>query len=459
VPADNDEIKRSKPPTHLVLDTPKPKPVRATKERMRFVWWGLGALLVFVFFYGWHLKTQHRAEVVKRTAEAQAPTEAARSPRSDIEAAVAPVHHAPRDADSAYTASQTDDSPTGPQSDAPPVGVQPERSAQSAYPSQEVQFIQQQIAAQQKFEQDRLQEEEAVRAAPLDANANKQAAPNPPTTNASLQLPPGMDDQPPTGASLPPTGDIYSKVLAALNNNKNPGSERYKEQNDQSSKAGFNKGGALSEEDPYLHTTRQDPVSRYELTQGSAIPATLEPKIKSDLPGDVTAIVSRDVYDSASLKYVLIPQGTRIVGTYNSNVTYAQNALQVAWTLLKFPDGTYQYLDRMMGYDPSGTSGLHDKADSHMGRLIGGMLASSALAAGFQISQRQNNSVLQYPSAGDEAEMAVGQQVSQLGQQIAQRNLNIQPTEIERPGKLFYIKVNRDMVFTGPYTPHESPAN
>jgi type IV secretion system protein TrbI len=125
---------------------------------------------------------------------------------------------------------------------------------------------------------------------------------------------------------------------------------------------------------------------------------------------------------------------------------------------LIYPDTSSQPIDTMMGYSADGSSGLHDRVDNHYKRLIGGVALSSMLAAGLQISQNRNASVLQYPSTSQEIGAAVGQQTTQVGQQLTQRNMNIQPTLIIEAGKPFLIHVNKDMVFSGPYEPHTPPA-
>jgi type IV secretion system protein VirB10 len=214
--------------------------------------------------------------------------------------------------------------------------------------------------------------------------------------------------------------------------------------------------GAQGDSD-YLKTTRAPPLSPWVVQRGTVIPAALPNKIVSDLPGDLIAEVVRDVYDSPTQKYVEIPAGSRLVGEYNSSVTYGQNRVQVVWTAIYFPDGSYIDLDRFPSHAADGATGLKDQTDNHWNRVIGGVALSSLFAAGIQVSQnRTNGSVLSYPSTGQVIASGVGAQASQLGEQITNRNLSIQPTLKIRPGEIFSVSVKRDIVFSGPYQPMEA---
>jgi type IV secretion system protein TrbI len=225
--------------------------------------------------------------------------------------------------------------------------------------------------------------------------------------------------------------------------------------NDQAGKALF---AQPKDDGDYLKTTRTLPVSPYVIQRGTAIPAAIPSQINSELPGGLIAEVVRDVYDSPAQKYILIPAGSHLNGEYNSNTTYGQNRVQVVWTSIYFPDGTFIDLDRMPTHDAAGAAGLHDQTDNHWSRVIGGVALSSVLAAGLQISQnRTNGSVLSYPSTGQVAASAVGTQASELGQQITNRNLSIPPTQKVRPGMAISVMVNKDMVFPGPYQAMELP--
>jgi type IV secretion system protein VirB10 len=210
-------------------------------------------------------------------------------------------------------------------------------------------------------------------------------------------------------------------------------------------------------EGDYLKTSRMPPISPWVVERGEVIPAGLPNQIVSDLPGDLVAEVKRDVYDTPTHRYVLIPAGSLLAGEYNSAVSYGQKRVQVVWSYLRFPDGSYVDLDKFVGHGADGSTGLSDQVNNHIKRLIGGVALSSMFAAGLQISQNRTtgNSTLTYPSNAQLAASAVGQQAAELGQQITSRNLNVQPTVKIRPGEVFYVSVMKSIVFPGPYKPLE----
>jgi type IV secretion system protein VirB10 len=246
-------------------------------------------------------------------------------------------------------------------------------------------------------------------------------------------------------ASVPPVG------ISGLAENE--GAQGFRSQNDQTGKRQFGDGGEGAADD-YLKTTRTPPLSPWVVQRGTVIPAALPNKVVSDLPGDLIAEVVRDVYDSPSQKYVEIPAGSRLVGEYNSSVSYGQNRVQIVWTAVYFPDGSFIDLDRMPSHASDGSAGLQDRTDNHWKRVIAGVALSSVLSAGLQLSQnRTNGSVLNYPSTGQVIASGVGTQASQLGEQLTNRNLNIQPTLKIRPGEIFAVSVKKDIIFPGPYEP------
>jgi type IV secretory pathway VirB10-like protein len=229
----------------------------------------------------------------------------------------------------------------------------------------------------------------------------------------------------------------------------------YEGQNGQSQKDTFLQKTRGRTMDTYLKSTRTEPLSRYEIKAGWDIPATLEQGIDSDLPGEVKALVRSNVYDTATGEYLLIPQGARLLGTYNSLISYGQARVQVVWTRIIFPDASSINLDGMSGHDDQGRAGFHDQVNNHYARLVGFAVLTSAFAAGLELSQRQNTSLLTTPTAGQTASAAVGQQLTELGSEVTRRNLNIQPTIKIRVGYKFTVRVNRDMLFDAPYKPVE----
>ena len=238
------------------------------------------------------------------------------------------------------------------------------------------------------------------------------------------------------------------------------------DQNRQTQKLAFLEKASKQLDTPYLAATRKAAISPLEIKTGTIIPATMVDGINSDLPGDLTSQVSENVYDTATGQHLLIPQGTKAFGTYDSQVAYAQSRLLIVWKRLIFPDGSTLELAGMPGADAGGYAGFHDKVDNHYFRLISGAVLTSLLSAGFQLSQPTTSTSSTNGSidAMQVGAAAVGQQVSQLGLEISRRNLSVQPTIIVRPGYQFVIKVNRDVVFPSVYnipplsTPVATPA-
>ena len=198
---------------------------------------------------------------------------------------------------------------------------------------------------------------------------------------------------------------------------------------------------------------RKPALGKYEIKAGWLIPAVLEQQLNSDLPGLIRGLVRENVYDSATGRYILLPAGSTLVGIYNSHVGYGQSALQAVWRRVIFPDGSSLSLGGFEGDDSTGAAGFRDQVDSHWGRILSGALLTSLFAAGIELSQGTNSSVLQSQSVGQQIGQAVGQQVGQLGTEVTRRNLNVQPTLVVRPGYRFFVRVEKDILFNGPYSP------
>ncbi|HCF1593941.1 TPA: TrbI/VirB10 family protein, partial [Pseudomonas aeruginosa] len=194
----------------------------------------------------------------------------------------------------------------------------------------------------------------------------------------------------------------------------------------------------------------QMPVSPYQVMAGTVIPAALVTGIKSDLPGDVIATVTETVYDTATGRYPLIPQGSRLMGRYNSQVSYGQTRIQMVWHRIILPDTSSVQLDNLVGSDPAGYAGLEDGVDWHWDRIFAGAALTTLLGIGAELATPENrqdgNRVI---IAGRDS---VQDTVNQIGQEVTRRNLNIQPTLTNRPGLPVRIIVNRDLVLQ-PYQP------
>jgi type IV secretion system protein VirB10 len=219
----------------------------------------------------------------------------------------------------------------------------------------------------------------------------------------------------------------------------------------QGDKADFVSKAKKNREGVYLPETRVQPISPFEVKAGWDIPATLEQAVNSDLPGEVRGLVRENVYDTATGHYLLIPQGSRVIGTYNHRVAYGQTGIQVVWSRLIYPDGTSINLEGMQGEDARGQSGFRDKVDNHYARLIGFAILTSAFSAGIELTQNQNQTGVL--TTQQTVTQALGQQLGELGITITNRNLNIQPTIKIGVGYRFNIRVDRDIAFAEPYTP------
>jgi type IV secretion system protein VirB10 len=168
--------------------------------------------------------------------------------------------------------------------------------------------------------------------------------------------------------------------------------------------------------------------------------------ISSDLPGQIIGQVRENVYDTATGRYVLIPQGAKLVGTYDNSVTTGQQRVLVAWTRIIYPDASSIDLGKMPGTDQSGLGGLKDRVNTHFWKAFGNALLLSVFSAGVQISQGGGNNSGNGLNAQQSIAAGLGQQLGQLGQELARRNARIQPTLEIRPGYQFTVMVTKDVV-------------
>lgn len=202
-----------------------------------------------------------------------------------------------------------------------------------------------------------------------------------------------------------------------------------------------------------LNSQPAAPRTRYQLTAGFVIPGTLISGINSELPGQIVAQVSQNVFDSATGKYLLIPQGARLVGAYSADVQYGQSRVLIAWQRIVFPDGKAMDIGAMPGSDSAGYGGFKDKVNNHYFRIFGSALFMSGVTAGATLSQPQSNfqNFGQRQSAGSALSEALGQQLGQATAMLIQKNLNISPTLMIRPGFRFNVVVTKDLAFSKPY--------
>ncbi len=212
-----------------------------------------------------------------------------------------------------------------------------------------------------------------------------------------------------------------------------------RDQNNQQRKLDFmNQTGQRGIYNPYV---LQDAVSPYQVMAGGIISASLVTGINSDLPGNVVAQVTENVYDTVSGKYLLIPQGSRLIGTYDSVVAFHQSRALLVWQRIIMPDGSSVQIENLPATDPSGYAGLKDKVDYHTWQLLKGVVLSTMLGVGTELSLGDNNSDLVRA-----IQMSSQQSVNQAGQRITEKNLNIQPTITIRPGMPLRVIVHKDLI-------------
>ncbi|MER9527144.1 TrbI/VirB10 family protein [Mesorhizobium sp. M0292] len=190
----------------------------------------------------------------------------------------------------------------------------------------------------------------------------------------------------------------------------------------------------------------QTPASLYQIMAGSVIAASLITGINSDLPGLVVAQVTENVHDSVTGTILLIPQGSRLIGSYDSVVAFGQKRALLVWQRIVMPNGSSIQIDNLPATDAAGYAGLEDKVDFHTWQLIKGVAVATLLGVGTELSFGENESDLVKA-----IRESTQQNVSQAGQRITEKNLNIQPTITVRPGWPLRVIVHKDLVLR-PYT-------
>jgi type IV secretion system protein VirB10 len=196
----------------------------------------------------------------------------------------------------------------------------------------------------------------------------------------------------------------------------------------------------------------QEKASPYVVQAGTVIPAALITGIKSDLPGTITAQVTEQVYDTPTGKQLLIPQGARLIGQYDSQVAFGQSRVLLVWNRIIMPNGTSIVLERQPGADAEGYSGLEDDVDYHWGQLFRAAILSTLLGVGTEIGASNNENEIARAIRQSSQDTA-----SDVGRQIIRRQLNIQPTLTIRPGFPVRVIVNRDLILQ-PYGAAKEPS-
>ena len=162
----------------------------------------------------------------------------------------------------------------------------------------------------------------------------------------------------------------------------------------------------------------------------------------SDLPGQVTAQVTEDVYDSPTGQVLLIPQGARLIGQYDAQIAFGQSRALLVWNRLIMPNGRSIVLERQPGADAEGYAGLEDEVDNHWGMLFKAAILSTVLSVGSEAGMSGNSN----GSLAEAIQQGMSQSVNQTGQQVVSRSLSIQPTITIRPGFPVRVMVTHDLV-------------
>lgn len=239
------------------------------------------------------------------------------------------------------------------------------------------------------------------------------------------------------------------------------GSQNYDPSADKDKEGFFTRADVTDGDDGWLSRYTREDGRLLEIKTGTVIPAVMVSGINSDLPGVMIAQVSQNVFNTANGKYLLIPQGAKLYGVYDSRVVYGQERVLIAWNRIIFPDGSSVTLGAMPGADMSGYAGFHDKVNNHYVRIFGSAFLMSAILGTTaytldKVNDDGNNS--DNPSFQDEMTTALAQQMGSAAMQLLQRNLNIKPTLEIRPGYQFNVITTKDVAFAEPYIPHNYEA-
>lgn len=257
--------------------------------------------------------------------------------------------------------------------------------------------------------------------------------------NFSLNLQQGKQNQ-----------NINSGIGNTVNSIQNPlignlVQNEYKEQNGQADKKAFL--NSQSNTKFYNSYMEMEAIAPYEVKAGSIIPGIIYTGINSELPGNIIGLVRENVYDTVTGSTLLIPQGTKIMGKYDSSVTFGQERVLIVWDRLIFPNGKSIGLDNMPGVDLSGYAGMKDKVNNHYFKLLQAVVLSSFLGAGEAIITRDEYGKDDWRY---EAGKGGGEVIIDFGNKMADKILNQQPTLEIRPAQKFNIMVVSDLILS-PY--------
>ncbi|GAJ95621.1 IncP-type conjugal transfer protein TrbI [Rhizobium rhizogenes] len=249
-------------------------------------------------------------------------------------------------------------------------------------------------------------------------------------------------DRQPTNVAANSASDLYAAAMTGLMGQN-------VDQNGQTSKEDFFNQDI--KDLGYLPNQVVPQMSPNELKRGSVIPATLITGLNSDLPGRITAQVSQNVYDSATGYRLLIPQGAKLFGRYDSKVSFGQERVLVVWTDLIFPNGSTLQIGGMAGTDAEGYGGFQDKVDRHLWRTFGSAALVAIIGTGIDMSMPESSTLATQDTASDAARRNFAESFGRVAEETISKNLNVQPTIRIRPGYKFNVLVDQDIVFPSTY--------
>ena len=379
-------------PEPIATRAPAPRP-RQLSRRALAVLTGVAAIGVAAAL-GYSLNHSHRPAAPQQTVSID-------RPKTDVLAG------APKDYGD-LTRSASDGIGAPPTATEPRAAPQPSNTAVPSTP------IDNQAAADQ---QRRRQQNDSARASKLFAGTSEGAR----VTVASMESRP-------------------SSAIPSMSSNAAPAAGT----DTQDRKVAFVAGGVR---EPTVNSGRLTlSAGRYVISAGSTIAAALITGLSSDLPGEVVAQVTENVFDSTTGRTLLIPQGARLIGSYDAHISYGQERALVVWTRLILPDGRSIDLDRMIGTDPSGQSGFTDHVDHHTGALFKAALLSTLFGLGTHVAMGGGN----HDDIAFAIRDSVGQSVERASDKLVEHQLDVQPTITIRPGARVRVLVGRDLML-GPW--------
>ena len=254
--------------------------------------------------------------------------------------------------------------------------------------------------------------------------------------------------------------EVESKVV---NNSNNLGqttnsSSNNSNNNDMANSQNSNEGQGNGKSDNKIGNssssvfTPTPAFNKYTLKSGTFIPMIMQTGINTDLPGSIIGKVSQNVYDTATGKYLVIPQGSTLVGSYSANITYGQERVMIAWNSIIYPDASEIKISGQPGTDLGGYSGLNDQVNNHYWSLFGNTFLLSVLTAGLEYNQSgAQNSANNGSSFSASLSNSSGQMMGQAAAGVIQKSLNIAPTLVIRNGMRGNVLLTQDLALPSPY--------